>query len=146
MIALNTFSDNPAHYTCDPKIALISMRRNQRPYYDPLSVLQLGAGQTENVMYSYNDVFCSNIVASASNLNGLTLDQQPQPITLLECATCTCQQGAKSGFFDGTICDECKFGFFGESCSGMCPAVCGSVSIGSTELFYEAYQLSLIHI
>jgi len=140
VIALNTFSDNPAHYTCDPKIALVSMRRNQRPYYDPLSVLQLGAGQTENVMYSYNDVFCSNIVASATNLNGLTLDEQPQPITLLECATCTCQQGAKSGFWDNVICDECKFGFFGESCSGMCPAVCGSVSVGSTELFYEAYQ------
>ena len=140
VISLNTFSSNPEHYTCDPNIALVSMRRNQRPYYDPLSVLQLGAGQVDNVLYSFNDVFCTNIIAAERNMNGFTLDEQPQPITLLECATCTCQKSAKSGFWDNVICDECQFGFHGESCSGMCPAVCGTINVGSQELFYEAYQ------
>lgn len=140
LILNNQFTENPDHYTCDPSIAMTSMRRNQRPYYDPLSVLQLGAGQTENVMYSYEDVMCSNIVAAERNLNGFLLSEQPQPITLLECASCSCQQDAKSGFWDGTTCSDCKFGFFGESCSGMCPAVCGTINVGATTLFYEEYQ------
>ena len=91
VIRMNTFSNDPDAYTCDPKIKLVSMRRNPRPYYDPIAVLQLGAGDTENVMYSYDDVHCSNIVASVRNSHGKTLQEQPQPITLLECATCLCQ-------------------------------------------------------
>ena len=79
IIEMNTFSDDPDAYTCDPKIKLTSIRRNDRPYYEPLAVLQLGAGDTENVMYTYNDVQCSNIVASDVNSNGKTLLQQPQP-------------------------------------------------------------------
>jgi len=140
IIELNTFTTNPDDYTCDMSVGIVNMRRNTRPFYDPMSILQLGAGDTDSVMYKYNDVYCSNIVASDINSHGKTLDEQPQPITLLECATCTCQKSATSGFWDGVICDDCAFGFHGESCSGMCASVCGKVNVGTSELFYEEYQ------
>ena len=140
IIAINTYTNNQDDYTCDPSISIVNMRRNSRPFYDPISILQLGAGDTDSVMYKFNDVYCSNIVASAVNSNGKTLDEQPQPITLLECATCSCQKSATSGMWAGVICDDCAYGFHGESCSGMCAAVCGKVNVGTSELFYEEYQ------
>ena len=140
LFEMNQYTDNPDHYTCDTNIALVSMRRQDRPYYDPLTILQLGAGETKNILYNYDDIHCSNIVPAEVNLNGFSLNQQPQPITLLECAQCSCQQGSQSGFWSGSTCNECSFGFHGESCAGQCAGVCPKVDVGASKVFYEEYM------
>ncbi|OUV23334.1 MAG: hypothetical protein CBC48_18895, partial [bacterium TMED88] len=140
LLALNTFSSDPEEYTCDAHIPFIQSQRDKRPFYDSLSILQLGAGMTEQLMYTWNDIECKHIISNPSNDNNVALDKQPHPIKLIQCATCTCIENPNSGFWAGTLCDNCGYGFFGESCSNACPGVCGSVSIGAETLFYEEYQ------
>ena len=139
----NIFTTNPLHYTCDASIDMARMVRDDRPYYDSLAILELGAGRTEGLLYTYEDTHCKNIVPSTRNTNGLTLSEQPQPITLIECATCGCQNSAESGFWAGVKCDECSFGFSGESCRGTCAGVCSKIAVGSNLMWYEEYQNAL---
>ena len=139
----NIFSTNAMHYTCDASIDMARMVRDSRPYYDSLAILELGAGRTEGLLYTYEDVHCKNIVPSTLNANGLTLKEQPQAISLLECAVCGCQNSAESGFWAGVKCDECSFGFSGESCRGTCAGVCSKIAVGSNLMWYEEYQNAL---
>ena len=139
----NIFSTNPLHYTCDASIDMARMVRDTRPYYDSVAILELGAGRTEGLLYTYEDVHCKNIVPSTLSANGLTLKEEPQAISLLECATCNCQNSAESGFWAGVQCDECSFGFSGESCRGTCAGVCSKIAVGSNLMWYEEYQNAL---
>ena len=140
LLALNTFSSNPNEYTCDISTNFVQSKRDKRPYYDSLSILQLGTGMTEQLMYTWNDIECKHIIANERNDNNEPLSIQPQAIKLIQCATCACIENEDAGFWAGTLCDNCGYGFFGESCSSACPGVCGKVQVGSETLFYEEYQ------
>ena len=142
-LADNIFSTNPFHYTCDRSIDMARMVRDNRPYYDSWAILELGAGRADGLLYTYKDTHCKNIVATELNSNGLSLDDQPQAITLLECAICQCQNSADSGFWQGVGCDSCNYGFSGEACKGTCPGVCSQIAVGANLMWYEEYQNAL---
>jgi hypothetical protein len=139
----NVFSTNPFEYTCDTSTEMVRMLRDTRPYYDEWAILELGAGSTDQLLYTYEDVHCKNVIPAELNSNGLSLGEQPQPITLLECATCKCKASASSGFFAGTTCSDCAFGFSGNSCKDTCPGICGQIAVGSQLIYYEEYQNKL---
>jgi hypothetical protein len=142
-LADNIFSTNPFHYTCDRSIDMARMVRESRPYYDSWAILELGAGRADGLLYTYKDTHCKNIIASDLNSNGLSLDDQPQAITLLECAICQCQNSADSGFWQGVSCTSCNYGFSGEACKGTCPGVCSQIAVGANLMWYEEYQNAL---
>ena len=139
----NTFSTNRFHYTCDQSIDMARMVQDSRPYYDSWAILELGAGRADGLLYTYKDTHCKNIIATEENSNGLTLEDQPQPITLLECALCQCQNSADSGFWQGVECDDCSYGFSGQACKGTCAGVCPQISVGAELMWYEEYQNTL---
>ena len=120
LLALNEFSSNPDEYTCDVNIAFVQSKRDKRPYYDSLTILQLGAGITEQLMYTWKDVQCKHIIINEQNDNNVDLTLQPQAIKVVQCATCSCVGSSDSGYWSGTVCDDCAYGFFGQSCSNFC--------------------------
>ena len=136
----NRFTDNPDHYTCDPDINLVKIDRELRPLYDTWGVFELSTGITENLLFKYRDTTCSHIRTSELNLNGLSIQNQPQTIRLLQCSACSCEKSSKQGFWDGLNCENCQFGFAGDGCKNQCNGVCGKIQLGQNEIWYEEYQ------
>ena len=139
----NQFTDNPNHYTCDPDIEFVKINREIRPFYDTWAIFELSTGVTENLMFSYQDTHCNHISVAQYNLNGLNIQNQPQTIQLLQCSSCNCEKSSKQGFWDGLTCENCEFGFYGNSCKNQCNGVCGTIDLGANQIWYEEYQKTI---